>query len=248
MAKTGLRRLPKFFSSPALLILLVAHTSARVCPGPRHRWTCCCLGTSPSWHRSTAAVPFLCREVAFRFDLGFQGLMMLGVARMRCGRKPWSTATGSFRNSGHSPASAPTASCGTQTCSWRSTSPRSTRRSVSAHRSWSLNGSPPVPRDRPWVGRRGLVLASLALAATPVIYGEPGWTRRQAPRATTPGRNPHRPGGETRPAWRGIGPNGGSLGPQRECLSSLFDQRSQAIRSWQAQRERRINLARRRDW
>jgi hypothetical protein len=113
----------------------------------------------------------VCREVAHRFGLGFSGLVVLGVAYA-----VWEEALvdrywffpGFWADSG----------VDTYSVVWHTNVLLAAHLTV-FHTAISICASvlvvewlAPQSRDRPWVGRPGLVLAGLVLALTPVIYGE----------------------------------------------------------------------------
>lgn len=113
----------------------------------------------------------LCREVAHRCGLGFTGLVVLGVAyavweealvdRYWFFPRFWEdSGVGTYSVVGH-------------------TNVLLAVHLTAFHTAISICSSVlvvewlvPGARHRPWVGRRGLVLAGVVLAATPVIYGE----------------------------------------------------------------------------
>jgi hypothetical protein len=171
VAKTFPGRIRRLFSSPALLILLVGPFFGEGLSGSTPP-----LDLLLPWNLAFMASLYgcgalLCREVAFRFDLGFRGLMVLGVAYA-----VWEEAL--VDRYWFFPDFWADSGVGDYSVVWH-TNVLLAVHLTAFHTAISICTSvlvvewlAPGARHRPWVGRRGVVLASLALAATPVIYGE----------------------------------------------------------------------------
>ncbi|MBL7252957.1 hypothetical protein [Paractinoplanes lichenicola] len=113
----------------------------------------------------------VCREVAHRFGLGFTGLVLLAIAYA-----VWEEAL--VDRYWFFPQFWADSGVGTYSVVWHTNVLLATHLTV-FHTALSICASVlvvewflPQARARTWVGRPGLVLAGLVLAATPVIYGE----------------------------------------------------------------------------
>ena len=165
----GLRR--RAITSPVLLILLIAPFFGEGLSG-----------SSPPfdlllpWNFAYMAALYgcgalICREVTRRFGLGFAGLMILGVAYA-----VWEEAL--VDRYWFFPQFWQDSGIGTYSVVWHTNVLLAAHLSV-FHAAISICSSvlvvewlAPRARHRSWVGRPGLAVACMVLAATPVIYGE----------------------------------------------------------------------------
>jgi hypothetical protein len=173
MATTGGERgrLRRAVTSPVLLILLIAPLFGEGLSGSSAP-----LELLTPWHLAFMAALYgcgalVCREVAHRFGLGFTGLILLGV-----GYAVWEEAL--VDRYWFFPRFWQDSGIGTYSAVWHTNVLLAVHLTV-FHAAISVCASilvvewlVPRARLRPWVGRPGLVLAGLALAATVVIYGE----------------------------------------------------------------------------
>lgn len=163
--------LRRFIRSPVLLILLIAPYFGE--------------GLSGSTPPLDLILPFnlafmaalygcgalICREVAFRFGLGFPGLCILGAAY-----GIWEEAL--VDRFWFFPQFWERSGIGDYSVVW-DTNVLIAVHLTAFHTAISICASvlvvewlAPRARNRPWVGRRGLTVAAVALATTPLIYGE----------------------------------------------------------------------------
>ena len=164
-------RLRRILTHPALLILLLAPFFGEGLSG----------ATAPldlllPWNLAFMAALYgcgalVCREVAHRFDLGFGGLVVLGIAY-----GVWEE--GLVDRYWFSPSFWADTGVGTYGVV-RDTNVLLAVHLTVFHTAISICASvlvvewlTPRRRHRPWVARPGLLLAGLVLALTPVIYGE----------------------------------------------------------------------------
>jgi len=160
-----------FLASPALLVLLVAPYFGEGLSGATPP-----LDLVLPWNLAFMVALYgcgalVCREVAHRFGLGFAGLCLLGVAY-----GVWEEALVDrywfyprfWRDSG----------IGSYSVVWH-TNVLIAVHLTAFHTAISICSSVlvvewlvPRRRDRPWVCRPGLGVVAVALAATPLIYGE----------------------------------------------------------------------------
>lgn len=158
-------------TSPAFLILLIAPFFGEAMSGSTPP-----LDLLLPWNFAFMAALYgcgalICRELAHRFGLGFSGLMVLGVAYA-----VWEEAlvdrywffSPFWEGSG----------IGTYSVVWHTNALLAVHLTV-FHTAISICASVlvvewlvPRARHRVWVSTRGLILAGLVLAGTPVIYGE----------------------------------------------------------------------------
>jgi hypothetical protein len=169
--RSELGRLRRAFTSPVLLILLIAPFFGEGLSGSSPP-----LDLLLPWNLAYMAALYgcgalACREVAHRFDLGFAGLIVLGVAYA-----VWEEAL--VDRYWFFPQFWAESGIGDYSVVWHTNVLLASHLTV-FHTAISVCASVlvvewlvPRARNRPWVGRPGLVAAGLVLAATPVIYGE----------------------------------------------------------------------------
>ncbi len=166
-------------TSPALLVLVIAPWFGEGLSGASRP-----LALLVPWHFAFMVMLYgcgalICREVMVRFRLGVVGLCFLGAAygvyEEALVDRYWFL-----------PEFWETAEVGTYSVVWH-TNVLLAVHLTAFHAAVSVCLSVmvvewfvPRARNRPWVGRRGLTLAALALALTPLLYGEfsqrpPGW-------------------------------------------------------------------------
>lgn len=158
-------------TSPLLLILLIAPFFGEGLSGSSPP-----LELLLPWNLAFMAALYgcgalLCREVAHRLGLGFSGVVLLGFAYA-----VWEEAL--VDRYWFFPQFWQDSGVGTYSVVWHTNLLLAAHLTV-FHTVISICTSvlvvewlAPRARNRPWVGRPGLALAGLVLAATPVIYGE----------------------------------------------------------------------------
>lgn len=161
----------QFIRSPVLLILLIAPYFGEGLSGSSPPLTLLL-----PWNLAYMAALYgcgalLCREITHRFNLGFTGLVMLGVAY-----GVWEEAL--VDRFWFFPKFWEDSDIGTYSVFWHTNVLLATHLTV-FHTAISISASVLVvewlrPRSRhvAWTSRRGLIVAAVVLALTPVIYGE----------------------------------------------------------------------------
>lgn len=164
-------RLRRLLTSPVLLVLLVAPFFGEGLSGSSPP-----LDLLLPWNLAFMAALYgcgalVCRDVAHRFDLGFSGLVVLGVAYA-----VWEEAL--VDRYWFFPDFWADSGVGGYSVVWHTNVLLAVHLSV-FHAAISVCSSvlvvewlAPRARHRPWVGRPGLAVAGLVLASTPLIYGE----------------------------------------------------------------------------
>lgn len=164
-------RLRRAATSPVLLILLIAPFFGEGLSGSTPP-----LDLLLPWNHAFMAASYgcgalVCREVAHRFGLGFTGLVLLGVAYA-----VWEEAL--VDRYWFLPQFWEDSGIGSYSVVWHGNVLLAAHLTV-FHAAISICASvlvvewlAPRGRDRPWIGRPGLVIAGLLLAMTPLIYGE----------------------------------------------------------------------------
>lgn len=168
-------RLRRAATSPALIILLVAPLFGEGLSGSSPPGDLLVPGTLAFMAALYGCGALVCREVAHRFGLGFTGLVLLGVAYA-----VWEEAL--VDRYWFLPRFWADSGIGPYSVVWHTNVLLAVHLTV-FHTAVSICASvlvvewlAPRARYRPWVGRPGLVLAGLVLAATPLGYGE--WDQR----------------------------------------------------------------------
>lgn len=165
------RRVRSFITSPVLLILCGAPYFGEGLSGSTPP-----LELVLPWNLAFMAALYgcgalVCREVAHRWSLGFSGFLLLAVAYA-----VWEEAL--VDRYWFFPTFWDDSGVGTYSVVWH-TNILLAVHLTAFHTTISIGASvlvvewlTPRARHRPWVSRRGLLLAGLVLAATPVVYGE----------------------------------------------------------------------------
>jgi hypothetical protein len=166
---TGVLR--RFFTHPAVLILLIAPYFGEGLSGSTPPLTLLL-----PWNLAFMAALYgcgalICREVAHRFGLGFPGFLLLAVAYAI-----WEEAL--VDRYWFDPAFWHDSGVGDYSVAWH-TNVLLAVHLTAFHTAISISSAVlvverlvPDRRHRPWSSRPGLALAAVALAVTPVIYGE----------------------------------------------------------------------------